>query len=286
MIRRDRRGTGCDTGRDMHAVPRISSSDNPRFRETRALQRASDRRRAGRILVDGVREIGRALDAGVRPVEAWIDPERLDDEGSALRRRLESAGCAVVEADGRLIDRLSYGDRQTGLVLVAQAPDVSLDRLRITEESLIAVVECVEKPGNLGAILRSADGAGVEAVIVADPSVDPWNPNVIRASLGTVFTVPLAVDTTDDTIAWLRRHGIRMVAARVDAATDYTDADLTGSLAVILGSEAHGLSEVWTGPDLTAVRVPMHGVADSLNVSVTAAILFYEALRQRGPGSL
>jgi TrmH family RNA methyltransferase len=146
----------------------------------------------------------------------------------------------------------------------------------------VAVIEGVEKPGNLGAVLRSADGAGVDAVVVADPATDPWNPNAIRASLGTVFTVPIAVATAAEAFDWLRNQGIGAVAALVDAPLSYTDADLTGALAIVLGSETAGLSEVWRTGDVTPVRVPMRGVADSLNVSVTAAILFYEALRQRG----
>jgi TrmH family RNA methyltransferase len=146
----------------------------------------------------------------------------------------------------------------------------------------VAVLERVEKPGNLGAVLRSADGAGVSALILADPVADPFNPNVVRASLGTVFTVPLAQAPGAEVLGWLRRHGIRIVAARVDAARDHTGTDMRGPLAFVLGSEAEGLSAIWSGEDVSAVHIPMLGMADSLNVSATAAILFYEALRQRG----
>jgi len=142
-------------------------------------------------------------------------------------------------------------------------------------------VEGVEKPGNLGALLRSADGAGVDAVIVADPVCDPWNPNAIRASLGTIFRLPLAVCSSDQAMAFLRAQHIAIVAARVDAAADYDSVDLRGPVAIVVGAETAGLSEIWSGADVVAVRIPMLGLADSLNVSATAAVLFFEAQRQR-----
>lgn len=265
----------------------ISSAQNPRFRAALGLRHAAERRSQGRILIDGPREITRALDAQVQPHEAWLattlatGPEAGAD---ALPARLAAAGCSMIAADARLVDRLSYGERSTGLVVVAEAPRVTISELRLGSTPLLGVVEAVEKPGNLGAILRSADGAGVSALIVTDPATDVFNPNVIRASLGTVFTVRVAVASTADALVWLRSGGLRIVTARVDASLDYTDADLRGALAVVLGSEAQGLGDIWNGPDVTAVRVPMLGVADSLNVSATAAILFYEALRQRRAG--
>ncbi len=263
----------------------ISSSLNPRFRSALALREGRERRRAGRILIDGQREIERALEAGVRPVEAFVDPDRLSESWlEAQAEHLGRDGVELVMVSPRLLGRLSYGDRDTGLVLVAEPPTRTLDELTLPDVPLIGVVEGVEKPGNLGAILRTADGAGLSALLVADAATDLFNPNVIRASLGTVFTVPLAVGTAHAVLAWLRDRSIRIVSARVDAAREHTETDLTGQVAIVLGSEARGLSTVWSGPDVTDVRVPMLGVADSLNVSATAAILFYEALRQRRAG--
>jgi RNA methyltransferase, TrmH family len=146
---------------------------------------------------------------------------------------------------------------------------------------LVAVVEGIEKPGNLGAILRSADGAGVDALIAADPRTDLFNPNAIRASLGTIFSVPIANATSAKTISWLTDHGISIVVARVDGSVAYDQVDYRGPLAIVLGSEAHGLAGTWSGPGIQAVSLPMLGVADSLNVSAAAAILLYEARRQR-----
>jgi TrmH family RNA methyltransferase len=260
----------------------ITSRHNPRFRAVASLRGARERRVRRLILIDGVREVGRAIEAGVSVVEAWVSPDRIDGSlAQDVVERIRSAAVDVIEAPGELLDRLAFGSRNEGIVVVADAPSVRLDALQPPDRPLLAVVEGLEKPGNLGAILRSADGAGVDAVVVADPTTDPWNPNAIRASLGTVFSVPIAVATASETSAWLRSRGVRVVAAVVDAELAYTEADLTGGLAIVLGSEATGVSEVWRGRDVAAVRIPMLGVADSLNVSATAAILFYEALRQR-----
>ena len=260
----------------------IESSHNPRFRAALALREARDRRRTGRILVDGGREIGRALAAGVRPVELWVAPERVrDPDADAALHAAEAGGVPMVPASPELLARLAFGDRDDGLVLVAHAPSTDLADLRLPGDALVGVVEAVEKPGNLGAILRSADGAGLDALIVADPRTDPWNPNAIRASLGTIFRVPLAVCCSDAAIAFLRAQGIRMIAARVDGSLPYTDVDLTGALGIVLGSESDGLTATWHGEDVSAVHIPREGIADSLNVSASAAILFYEARRQR-----
>jgi TrmH family RNA methyltransferase len=262
----------------------IRSSHNPRIRAIAALRDPRERRDRGQLLVDGAREIGRAIAAGVEPVELVVAPDRVrGPEASAALRAAERAGTPMLEVTADLLGRLAFGERDEGLLLVARAPSTELSRLRLPADPLVGVVEAVEKPGNLGAVVRSADGAGLDALLVADPRADPWNPNAIRASLGTVFSVPLAVAGAGRVLEHLRELGIRVVAARVQAAIPYTEADLTGGVAIVLGSEADGLTDAWDGPDVTAIGIPMLGVADSLNVSVSAAILFYEARRQRGP---
>jgi TrmH family RNA methyltransferase len=260
----------------------ISSRHNPRFKAAVSLREARHRRTAGRLLVDGAREIGRALDAGLEVPEAWVAPELLRSEAArALLPRLRAAGTELLSTSPQLLDSLAYGDRDEGIVVVARQPPADLAELALPERPLVAVVEQVEKPGNLGALLRSADGAGVDAVIVADPLCDPWNPNAIRASLGTCFRMPLAVCAADEAVAWLRGQGVRVFAARVDGVLDYDAADLTGRAAVVVGAETTGLGTAWAGDDVTALRIPMLGLADSLNVSASAAVLFYEARRQR-----
>jgi TrmH family RNA methyltransferase len=181
------------------------------------------------------------------------------------------------------MEKLAYGNRVEGLVAVAPTPRRTLAVLELPAEPLIVVVEGVEKPGNLGAILRTADAAGVSAVIVAGGVTDLYNPNAIRASLGAIFTVPVAAAASQAALDWLRQRNCRLIAARVDGAVDYTAANFRGPAAIVLGSEAAGLSATWRGDDMVAVKLPMLGRVDSLNLSATAAVLFYEALRQRRP---
>ena len=271
---------------DRAARATLTSAANPRLRAAAALRDRRDRVRTGRLLVDGAREVARALDAGVRLVEAFVvaGPSP-DPEVAAVAARAASLGVPLIPVARDLLARLAYGERASGIVAVATAPGTSLAALSLPAIApLVGVLEDVEKPGNLGAVCRSADGAGLDALIAAGgsaASADPWNPNAVRASLGTVFTLPLAVATTADVLAWLRDRGLRVVAARVDGSVPYTEVDLTGPVALVLGSEAHGLTADWSGSDVTAVRLPMRGRADSLNVAAAAAILFYEARRQR-----
>jgi TrmH family RNA methyltransferase len=268
----------------------LTSATNPRLRAAAALRDRRDRVRSGRLLVDGAREVARALDAGVALVEVFVAAGPAPNpEVDAVVARAAGLGVPVVPVAPDLLVRLAYGDRDSGIVAVARAPESSLAALGLPATTpLVGVVENVEKPGNLGAVCRSADGAGLDALIAAGGSgtlADPWNPNAVRASLGTVFTLPLAVATTRDVLAWLRDRGLRIVAARVDGSVPYTDVDLRGPVALVLGSEAHGLTAEWSGSDVTAVRLPMRGHADSLNVAAAAAILFYEARRQRDAGA-
>ncbi len=262
--------------------PRLTSTHNPRLRAAMRLRGRRERDRQGLTLIDGVRETARALAGGARLREVFMTPAFCEDEECrALLARLDSAGVRVLELGPEAFSRLAYGDRLDGVVAVAETPLRRLEDLRLPGEPLLAVIEGVEKPGNLGAILRTADGAGLDAVIVAETSTDLFNPNVIRASQGTIFSVPVSVASTGEVLEWLGRRGISIIAARVDGAVDYDRADYRGAVAIALGSEARGLSDAWAELATAAVRVPMLGVADSLNVSVTAGVLFYEALRQR-----
>jgi TrmH family RNA methyltransferase len=241
-----------------------------------------ERDRRGLTLIDGVRETARALAGGATLREVFVSARHCtDDECRQLVESLHAREVPTVELGEEAFARLAYGDRVDGVVAVAETPHQGLDDLVLPPEPLIAVVEGVEKPGNLGAILRTADGAGAAAVIVAAPGTDLFNPNVIRASVGTVFSVPVSVASSGEVLGWLRKLGIAIVAARVDGSIDYTDVDYHGAVAIALGSEARGLSDAWGELAAASVRVPMLGVADSLNVSATAAVLLYEALRQR-----
>lgn len=264
------------------AGPRLSSTANPRVRAIARLRDRRERDGAGLTLIDGARELGRALDAGIEVIEVFVCTPLL--RGPDARRtldRLANTTISIQETSEPVFEKLAFGERAEGLLGVARIPSASLDGLRLPDSPLIVVLEAVEKPGNLGAVLRSADGAGADALIAASPRTDLFNPNAIRASAGTVFSVPLAAAPSVDVLAWLRERGIRILAARVGAATPYTSTDLTGPIAIAMGSEAGGLSEDWSGPGIEPIGLPMLGVADSLNVSVTAAVLLYEARRQR-----
>jgi RNA methyltransferase, TrmH family len=262
--------------------PAIASPSNPRIKAAAGLRERRERDKSGLTLVDGARELRRALEAGVEVVEAFLCEPLVGGEDARIALdELQSRSVAVRTTTEAAFAKLAFGDRAEGLVAIVRAPTLGLADLALPADPLIVVIESVEKPGNLGAVLRSADGAGVDAVIAASPLTDLANPNAIRASAGTIFTVPVAAAPTDEVLRWLRDHRIRIIAARVDATEIYTDLDLAGPVALVLGSEAEGLTDAWRGPDIDAVHLPMLGVADSLNVSVTAAILVYEARRQR-----
>ncbi len=259
----------------------ISSRHNPRFKAAVALRERRGRDANGRFLIDGLREIRRALDAGVEVAEAFITPPPAHPPAQQLVARLSALGVPLWEVPNDLLARLSFGERVTGVVAVGLAQTKPLESLVLPEVPLVAVVTGVEKPGNLGAILRSADGAGISAVVSANPKTDLYNPNCIRASLGTVFSMRVAAAPPEEVLNWLLDRGLRVLATRPDARQDYTAVDLREPTALVLGAEDQGLSDRWRHPAVVPIRIPMLGRADSLNVSVAAAVLFYEALRQR-----
>jgi len=270
----------------------ITSAANPRVRAALALRERRGRTEAGRLLVDGGREVLRALEAGATACEAFVADGPLSPDGADAVARLAARDVPLVAVAGPALARLAYGERGSELVAVFTSPSTDLARVEVAlaglTDPLLVVVEDAEKPGNLGAIARSADGAGATALLVAvhdRAAADPWNPNAIRASLGTVLGLPIAIAPSVELVAWLRARAIRIVAARVEAATDYRDADLRGGVAMALGSEAAGLGPAWLAEDVLGVRLPMLGHADSLNVATAAAILLYEARRQRDRGA-
>ncbi len=260
----------------------ITSLQNPRIVQAAKLRLRRQRDRQQRMLIDGIREIQRALAAGVRMVDVFYLPDRTEDtQRQALLSELAAAGAELWEVSPHVFEKVSFGERLDGLVAVGNIPQRSLEDLPITGSPLLGVLEGVEKPGNVGAVLRSADGAGLSGLMLTGGGTDLYNSAVIRASLGTVFTLPVATAEPEEIRRWLLSQQIRMVAARVDATRDYTQFDFTQPTAIVLGSESAGLSSLWQGEDVHPVRLPMLGAADSLNVSAAAAVLFYEALRQR-----
>ena len=265
----------------------IDSPANPRIKAALRLRERRERETTSLTLVDGGREALRAMEGGAVVESAFVCTTLLSSpEARRVAEKLSQsfgpfgASIDVAEVSERAFERLAYGDRADGVVLVVRVPHTELADLALPPEPLIVVTEEVEKPGNVGAILRSADAVGADAV-VAVGGTDLFNPNVIRASVGTVFTMLVAAASAADTAAWLRVRGVRVVASLVDAPRLHVETDLRGPLAIVLGSEATGLSKAWRTPDVETVRLPMAGAADSLNVSVAAAVLLYEAWRQR-----
>ena len=264
----------------MTQFPVITSPRNEKIRAAVKLRRRKHRGRRGRTLVDGARELIRAVGSGIRVEEIYFCPSLCSTtESRRLLAQLDELEMSIYEVTEAVFEKLSYGERTEGFVGVAIPPEVELDDLVLPENPLVAVVEGIEKPGNLGAILRSADGAGISAVILADQKTDLFNPNVIRASLGTVFTMPVCAAPSKEVFNWLKVQGFQIIGAVVDAVACYTIMDYKIPTALVLGTEATGISSVWK--DVNAVRIPMQGVADSLNVAASAAVLFYESQRQR-----
>jgi TrmH family RNA methyltransferase len=264
---------------------RITSARNPRVLAALGLARSRERERRGVFAVEGAREIGRALAAGLRPVEAfWLADSALSPGAAQVASRLRSVPeLHSAEVSQQVFDRLVVRAGADGVyVIFARPPATGLADLRLPAAPLLLAVQGVEKPGNLGALLRVADGAGAHAVIALDGGADPTNPNLIRASLGTVFAVPVVAATSRDFRAWCAANDIGVYAAALtDRAIPYSAAGYTGGSALLLGSEAHGLDHYWIREADAIVRIPMAGIADSLNVATAGAILAYEAVRQR-----
>ena len=274
-----------DSGTRSKRIVRVGSLASAR--NPRVLAAAKLRRRAGRaahpdVLIEGCRELDRALNNGCVPATVFFLPTLCEQspQRDLLQRCLE-LGAEAFECTPSAFARLAIRENQEGLVAVAPRPAVTLAALSPPDPALVLVAESVEKPGNLGALLRSADAAGVDAVIVCDRRTDVHNPNVVRASLGTVFTVPVVETDSHEARRWLRARGLAIVATSPAADVPFTSADMRGPVAVVVGSEQHGLSRDWLDNADLAVRIPMAGQGDSLNLATTAALLVFEAVRQR-----
>lgn len=263
----------------------LTSLTNPKVKDAVRLRNRRERDHTGQFLIEGYRELLRASESGMAMDQLFICPELfLGENEEALINTIEELGagqCQVMTCTPAVFEKLSYRDRPDGLLATAAQLPCHLDRLPCPPAPFYLVAEAVEKPGNLGTILRSSDAAGVTGVIVCDRCTDLHNPNVVRASVGTLFTVPVAEASSQETLDWLREQKVRILAATPDAEEEYTDADLTGPLAVLMGTEQLGLSDFWMEQADLQVRIPMMGQADSLNVATATTVILFEALRQR-----
>jgi TrmH family RNA methyltransferase len=268
-------------------VARLTSGANPRIKSAAALQQKSERDKTKLFLVEGVRQIARALDSSFVVTSFFHAPSLYADQPAvmALIKRM-SGRVPCFECGPAAFKKLSYREHPDGVIGVVAQKQASIEDMidradKKKQKPLVLVAQSLEKPGNLGALVRSADGAGVHGVIVTDERTDIFNPNVVQASSGTLFSVPIAIMTTQEAQHLLARHTIRIVATTPQAECLYTDVDLSGPLAIVVGAEHEGLSDAWVRPEHCLVRIPMAGAADSLNVSVAATVVLYEAVRQR-----
>lgn len=270
----------------------ITSAANPRLKALVGLRRRRVREESGQTLVEGYEEIGLALSAGVRPSTVFVCDELFSPAGRAgsqhighqddLLARLRDDRVEVVRLSRQAFEKVSYREGPDGLLALVDRVGGSLGDLVVSGRQHLALVsQGVEKPGNLGAMLRTADAAGVDAVVAADPVTDWGNPNVVRASKGTLFAVPVASASTAETLEWLAHHDIALVVTTPETDVLHTEVDYTGRVAIAVGSEKHGADDALLRAAAHRVRIPMHGKANSLNVAASAAIVLYEAVRQR-----
>ena len=257
---------------------KITSARNERIRQVLELQEKSRTRRAlGLFVVEGRRELEHCLEAGYEIDSVFWCPEILPE----LPLELIGVDVPVSELTAELYGRIAYRGGTEGLVARVKARPHTLEDLTLKDNPLIVVLESVEKPGNLGAVFRSADAAGADAVIICDPLTDLYNPNLIRSSIGGVFTVQSAVCDSASAISWLKARGMKILTAQLQDSSWYYDVDMKGGTAIVIGTEATGLTEQWREAADAHIRIPMLGALDSLNASVSAAILLFEAVRQR-----
>ena len=270
----------------------ITSAQNPKIKNLLLLQEKSKaRREQGLFVVEGRRELEHCLEAGFQVRTVFVCPEVAgkrwpvaaghDDNQDSSPSVIPGLTGNLVEIPEALYRMVAYREGTEGILAEVETRTLRLEDLALSEHPLVVVLESVEKPGNLGAVLRSADAARADAVIVCDPLTDLWNPNLIRASIGAVFTVPTVCASSAETIDWLHAHGIRILTAQLQDSSWYYDTDMTGGTALVMGTESTGLTDVWRRAADAHIRIPMLGHLDSLNVSVSAAILLFEAVRQR-----
>ncbi|HHN47351.1 MAG TPA: RNA methyltransferase [Bacteroidales bacterium] len=264
----------------MPVLEKISSFQNPRVKDIVKMHRSKVRREKGLMLVEGLREVLLAIDAGFETEFLMVCPALFQEEYLLPAQNLITEQTCFEVSKG-IFAKMAYREKSDGILAVMRTSANKLEEIKLSTNPLLIVLESVEKPGNLGAILRTADAANADAVLVCDPLTDVFNPNVIRSSLGCVFTRQLATCTSEQALDWLRKNEIEPLATSLSGTKHHYQCNLKKPLAFILGTEADGLSNFWLSNVKLHVKIPMHGTIDSLNVSVSTAILLYEALRQR-----
>lgn len=259
----------------------ITSTQNPRILKILQLAKSHNRREANLFAIEGLREISKALATGVAFESVFLCPELISPQGQAMLYKIPEY-VLQYEVSRHVFEKIAYRDNKDGLVILAVPVYRSLKDYTPGKNPFILVIETVEKPGNLGALLRTADAAGMEAVFICDPQTDIYNPNVIRSSLGCIFTNRVISCNSIEVIDFLKTNGISIYSAALQTDILYTSVDFREPCAIVLGSEADGLTEIWRTNADALIKIPMAGEADSMNVSVSAGVLMFEGVRQRG----
>lgn len=261
-------------------ITKLTSLVNPRIKHIVQLSKSRERKLHDTIVVEGYREINMALIHGFKLKEFYFCPEIIDS--SKVNELIASKDIEVFEISKAIFEKVAYREHSDGLLALFTPKYLALEEIKLSENPLILVVESVEKPGNLGALLRTADAARLDAIVVCDARTDIYNPNVIRSSLGCVFSQQVVTCSNADAMAFFKARGIKTFAAALPAKKFYHETNLNLPAAIVMGTEADGLTDTWLNGADEQIKIPMGGKVDSLNVSTSAAILVFEALRQRG----
>lgn len=257
----------------------ITSTQNPKIKNLLALEKPRERRKQCLFVIEGKKEIGMALEAGYKIGNLFFCEELIS------KRELEALGTSdklLIPVSKEVFDKIAVRENSGGVLAVAEQKTHRLEEITLSANPLVLILESVEKPGNLGALLRTADAAGVDAVIICDTQTDFYNPNVIRSSIGCIFTTRTASASSEDTIAWLRKRNISIYCTYLKASQPYHTIDFRKPAAIVMGTESTGLSDTWVRASDANIIIPMQGIIDSMNVSTAAAVVVFEARRQRG----
>jgi TrmH family RNA methyltransferase len=259
----------------------ITSIHNQKILALRKLFKSSERKNSDVFIAEGKKEVTRGILSAYEIIGLYYSSAIIAQESLDSLLTLVHNNTEVFDIDKTVYEKLAYRDNTEGIIAVFKKKIFTLNDFLIGGDDIYLILEAIEKPGNLGAILRSADAAGIKGIILTQSKVDQFNPNVIRSSLGTVFRIPVVITSNEDVCDWLKKNNIKSFSAALPSFKDLYDLDLKGNIAMIFGSESSGLSEFWVKRSDEVYTIPMRGIVDSLNVSVSAAISVYEALRQR-----
>lgn len=261
----------------MHPI--ITSAQNQKIKNIVALEKARERKNQNLFVIEGVKELTLAMEGKYKINNVFFCPDIIEERGLVEIVKNENLLIPVQRA---VFEKIAYRESTGGVITLADVKQHRIEKIQLSENPLLLILEGVEKPGNLGALLRTADAAGIDAVIICDPQTDFYNPNVIRSSVGCVFTKQIASATSQETISWLKKHEIKIYCTYLQASTPYHQIDFRKSSAIVMGTESTGLSDLWVQNSDTNIIIPMQGTIDSMNVSTAAAVVVFEAKRQRG----